>query len=447
MHFRELRHKLKILKIIHGYPPRYNAGSEVYSQTICRELSKEHEVQVFARFEDPFLPDYVMKNEVDDQDPSIKLNLINLPLDRHRYRIINENVDNQFERVLERFNPDLAHIGHLNHLSATILKVLKEKNIPIVYTLHDYWLMCPRGQFIQRHSQNPNEVWALCDGQEDRKCAKRCYTGYYVGDKDSQAQDVEHWTQWVSRRMQQFRELLKNVDVFHAPSRYLQHRYVNDFGLDESKTIYLDYGFDRSRSEGRQRDSKELFTFGYIGTHIPAKGIQHLIEAFGQLNGNCKLKIWGRPRAQNTEALQRIVQMLPKNSQDRIEWLPEYRNENLVQDVFNKTDCIVVPSIWFENSPLVIHEAQQARVPVVTADVGGMAEYVKDHVNGLLFKHRDASDLAAKMQMFVEDPKLAKTLGQHGYLFSDDGNIPSIEEHIVSLQKIYTELENIYVSN
>ncbi len=64
---------------------------------------------------------------------------------------------------------------------------------------------------------------------------------------------------------------------------------------------------------------------------------------------------------------------------------PEYRNQDIVRDVFDHVDAIVVPSVWVENSPLVIHEAQQARVPVITADVGGMAEYVEHEENGLLF--------------------------------------------------------------
>jgi glycosyltransferase involved in cell wall biosynthesis len=71
-----------------------------------------------------------------------------------------------------------------------------------------------------------------------------------------------------------------------------------------------------------------------------------------------------------------------------------------VPEVLNRVDAIVVPSIWEENSPLVIHEAQQARVPVITADVGGMAEYVRHEHNGLLFRHRNAGSLATQMQRF-----------------------------------------------
>lgn len=431
---------MKILKVIHGYPPLYNAGSEVYSQTICRELAKKHNVEVFARFEDPFEQDFAMKYETDDLCPQIKVNLINLPLDRHRYRIVNESVDKKFENVLTKFKPDIVHIGHLNHLSASILQVIKNYNIPIVYTLHDYWLMCPRGQFIQRHSDDVKDIWALCDGQEDRKCAQNCYSGYYVGDTNSIETDVEFWTNWVSRRMDIFRNLLKHVDIFHAPSQFLRDKYVNDFGLDPLKTVYLDYGFDRKRCEGRVRNKDEPFTFGYIGTHIPAKGIQHLIQAFGMLTGNCQLKIWGRPRAQNTSALHHIVNTLPKEAQKNIIWLSEYRNENLITDVFNQTDCIVVPSIWYENSPLVIHEAQQARVPVITANVGGMSEYVKHDINGLLFNHRDPIDLSHKMQDFVNNPQKAVDLGARGYFYSDDRNIPSIESHIIELEKIYEQL-------
>ena len=90
----------------------------------------------------------------------------------------------------------------------------------------------------------------------------------------------------------------------------------------------------------------------------------------------------------------------------------EYRNQDIVPDVFNRCDAIVVPSIWAENSPLVIHEAQQARVPVITADYGGMAEYVHQEVNGLLFAHRDPESLSRQMQRLAERPGTGETAGR-----------------------------------
>jgi len=426
---------VKILKVIHGYPMLYNAGSEVYSQTICHGLVKSgHEVHVFSREEDPFRPDGSMRVTHDLDVPEITLHLTNNSRYRDRYRL--EVVDKAFAGLLESLRPDIVHIGHLNHLSTSLVFEAKNRNIPVVYTLHDYWLMCPRGQFMQMHSDEDN-LWAACDGQENRKCATQCYARYYSGDPDEREQDISYWENWVKRRMSHIRKVTDAVDLFISPAKYLKERYEKDFGLPKDKSFYLDYGFDRSRMAGRKRANSEIFTFGYIGTHIPAKGIHDLIKAFGCIKGNALLRIWGRDRGQDSRALRAIVKTLPVEKQPCIEWMPEYKNQEISIDVFSKTDVIVTPSIWVENSPLVIHEAQQSRVPVITANVGGMAEYVEHGVNGLLYEHRNPGDLAEQMQTLLDNPEYSKQLGERGYLFSDDGEIPDIGVHIKDLEQCY----------
>lgn len=431
---------MKILQVIHGYPMRYNAGSEVYTQTLSQGLSDRHEVHVFTREEDAFAPDCRIRIEQDPDDSRVTLHIINNPRLRDRYRYA--GVDQKFSEVLDEIKPDIIHVGHLNHLSTSMLGEASARHIPIVYTLHDYWLMCPRGQFMQMHphSDEPTDLWAACDGQEDRKCADSCYARYFSGAVEEYATDVSYWTDWVTRRMQHVREVADMVDVFIAPADYLRHRYRQDFGLSANKLVYLDYGFDLSRMKNRIRCASEPFTFGYIGTHIPSKGIHQLIQAFGRLNGDSGLKIWGRHKGQDTEALKAIAKSLPCDVSSRIEWLSEYRNQEIVEDVFNQVDAIVVPSIWVENSPLVIHEAQQARVPVITADVGGMAEYVHHEVNGLLFKHRSIEHLSIQMQRFVDDPDYASKLGGRGYLFSESGDIPDIQSHVQEIEKLYMQV-------
>jgi MoaA/NifB/PqqE/SkfB family radical SAM enzyme len=99
-----------------------------------------------------------------------------------------------------------------------------------------------------------------------------------------------------------------------------------------------------------------------------------------------------------------------------------------------------VPSIWAENSPLVIHEAQQARVPVITADIGGMAEYVKDGENGLLFAHRDPKSLALAMARLASAPALAKKLGERGYLDAPDGDVPDVRDHVRIIESLYARV-------
>lgn len=429
---------MKILKVIHGYPMRYNAGSEVYSQTLCHGLAERHEVHVFTREEDAFGPDFRLRTERDADDPRVTLHLVNNPRLKDRYRA--GGVDQRFAEVLQQVRPDIVHVGHLNHLSTSLLKEAAVREVPIVFTLHDYWLMCPRGQFMQMFPENPNNLWAACDGQDNRKCAERCYARYFSGAPDEHKADISYWTDWVARRMAHVREMSALVDLFIAPARYLHDRYRDAFGLPARKLVYLDYGFARERMAGRCRTAGESFTFGYIGTHIPAKGIHDLIQAFGRLEGTPKLRIWGRPRGQDTDALRAMAAALPSGVTERVEWFPEYKNQEIVRDVFDRCDVIVVPSVWVENSPLVIHEAQQARVPVITANAGGMAEYVHHEVNGLLFEHRSAEALTEQMQRFVDDPGLAERLGARGYLYSPSGDIPEVGEHVRAVERLYDDV-------
>ena len=137
-----------------------------------------------------------------------------------------------------------------------------------------------------------------------------------------------------------------------------------------------------------------------------------------------------------------FVDALPGEGSLRVQWLPEYRNEDIVTEVFNHVDCLVVPSIWLENAPLVIHEALQARVPVITANAGGMAEYVQDGVNGLLFNYRDVDSLAHQMQRVVNTPALVHRLAKRGYIPSRTGDIPNMVDHAKAIESIYTQLVN-----
>ncbi len=138
-----------------------------------------------------------------------------------------------------------------------------------------------------------------------------------------------------------------------------------------------------------------------------------------------------------TASLRGQIQHLAIEKQKSIEWMGEYRNTDIIQQVFNNCDAIVVPSIWVENSPLVIHEALQARVPVITANSGGMAEYIHHEQNGLLFAHRDPLSLAEQMQRFVDHPHFATQLGERGYRQAADRNIPGIQHYIQVLETLY----------
>ena len=423
---------MHVLKIIHGYPPYYNAGSEVYSQSICNELSKNHKVSIFSREENPYCPDFQIRLQRLNQN--LDLYLLNNPNSKDGYR--HKQIDDNFSCLIKEIKPDIAHIGHLNHLSTGLVDELNKQNIPIIFTLHDFWLMCPRGQFLTRSIGLGNN-FQLCSGQDDRKCATNCYKVYFSGREKLEKEDCDNWSNWIHHRMIETKSIIEKVNLFIAPSNYLRQRFINEFSVPDEKIVYIDYGFPTEYLTQTEKSSeKKNFTFGYIGTHIPAKGLNILIEAFKKIEANASLKIYGRHNGQSTNAL-RLIALSSKNT---IEFEGEYINHNLANDVFSKVDCIVVPSIWGENSPLVIHEAQACKVPVITADFGGMKEFVQHKVNGLLFEHRNVNSLYEQMEFAVNNQELMKELGSHGYLHSNDGQVPNIQDHCNELSKLYLKI-------
>ena len=425
---------MKVLLVIHGYPRRYNAGSEVYTQILAHALTDAGcRVTVFTREEDAFLPDYHLRTEPDPLRTDISVHLVNHA--RSNVRFQNQHIDEAFARVIDSVRPDVVHFGHLSQLSLGLPAIAKSHHAATVFTLHDFWLMCPRGQFLQ-WGLTSGEPWELCDRQENRKCATRCYNRFITG--IAPEEEADHWERWVGQRMDQVRRACKHIDLFIAPSKHLLRRHVDEFGL-AANIVFIDYGFPVARYKGRRRHPEQAFVFGYIGRHHPSKGLHLLIAAFSALEGAARLRIWGRSAGQLTESLKRQAEKHPASA-TRVEWLPEYRNENIVNEVFNRCDCIVVPSIWDENSPLVIHEAQQCGVPVITADHGGMGEYVKNGENGLTFKHRDADSLRRAMRTAMTDADAVARMGRRGYLFSGDGQVPSSAQHAAEILAHYLRL-------
>ena len=199
------------------------------------------------------------------------------------------------------------------------------------------------------------------------------------------------------------RDMFEIVDCFIAPSRHLMD-LLAEFGLDRSRMVYSDYGTDLQEFARRRRSRRPSggpLRIGFLGSVQPVKGVHVLLQALQDLDPRSyEAFVWGNADAK------------PEYRRTLQRWLtpsitlagPVEQAE--VADVLASTDVLVVPSIWWENSPLVIHEAFAAGVPVVCSDVGGMAELVQDGVSGLHFRTADPSDLARRLQALIDDPRL-----------------------------------------
>jgi glycosyltransferase involved in cell wall biosynthesis len=173
---------------------------------------------------------------------------------------------------------------------------------------------------------------------------------------------------------------------------------------------------------------------GYIGQVARHKGVDVLVQAFCRLHVGEKaphLTLYG-----DTEQFPDFVQRLRKRAANRENIVFAGRFEHSqIRRVHADMDVLVVPSVWYENSPNVILEAFAAGTPVVVSRLGGMAELVTEGVNGFLFEAGSAKDLARVLQRFLDQPDLVETLGQ-GVLA-----VKTVQEEIEDLLQVYTALE------
>ena len=379
---------MRILLIIHGYPPYYMAGSEVYTYNLARELAKSNKVFVFCRFEDKSLPLYQIADTVSE---GVNIRYINNyePKDAVFYdKYLNPRIDDEFRNYVKIVNPDVVHIGHLSHLSTQIPIIAKrEFGLPVLFTIHDFWMFCHRGQLI-----NP-EDWKICPLPNIEQCT-RC-AAFHYNNPDFPAEQIRQRTEHI-------RHLIDCVDVFFAPSHTLEQFFI-EMGVDREKIFYSKYGFNISAIKNHKKSNRSEVVFGFTGRIIHTKGVHLLCEAFSKVEGNARLVVWGDADSEYGRDL------MQKYSGKNIEFNGRYHNDEL-QQVLDSFDVLVCPSIWLENAPLVIQEAQAAQIPVLVSDRGGMAELVHDGIDGFTFKLGDADDLRQKMQRIIDNPEILSAL-------------------------------------
>ena len=399
---------MNILHVIHGYPPYYMAGSEVYTYNLTQELSKRNRVHVFTRIENPFMDMYFI---FDEDVGLVHVRRINKPRGDYNLsdKYLDERVDEAYKKYMKELSPDVVHIQHLSHLSTNIpIITKKEFGIPIVFTIHDFWMFCVRGQLL-----TPD--YKICTGPSEDRCVS-CLK--YL-----------HTTLEEYRRYKEhMNEVLANIDYFLAPSRFIRQFYI-DMGIPEEKVVYSKYGFNKKIIRYRKKtySPRDSIRFGFVGRVIPSKGVHLLLRSFSSIKDRRKatLRIYGNAGKYRTY-LQNIAS-------EGVEFMESFDNSN-IDFILDDIDVLMVPSIWYENAPLVIQEAMLKGIPVITSDIGGMAELVKDGVNGLLFRVGDSDDLREKMEMIIKDPTIMNSME------TDPESIRSIEDDANFVEDIYRRL-------
>jgi glycosyltransferase involved in cell wall biosynthesis len=223
------------------------------------------------------------------------------------------------------------------------------------------------------------------------------------------------------------RKLAQDVDLFLAPSAYLRDEFI-DFGIPAGKVICSDYGFETAGFTKRNDLPRVARRFGFLGSLMHHKGVHVLLEAFEGLPTDARLDICGALHYDPgyTKALQSRVVHPGVN-------FVGSRSPEEVPRFLREIDCLVVPSIWQENSPLTIHEAFLSGVPVVASRMGGHPGLLGEG-GGLLYDADDVPELRSQLQWLYESPGALTDLAE---------SVPPVKpmsDHVVELVELYEGL-------
>ncbi|MBD9595463.1 glycosyltransferase family 4 protein [Ensifer sp. ENS05] len=295
--------------------------------------------------------------------------------------------------LLRDFRPDVVHIHHLLLLGAEFPHIVR-RTLPecrIVMTLHDYYPLCHHDGLMVRTSGKE-----LCHKSSPDRCHS-CFKDIPLD-------------RFVLRE-QHLKALLRTVDRFISPSQFLRQRFI-DWGLNGDQIDVIANGLpprDAPSRKGQPENDRPVF--GYFGNLNPWKGTSVLLEAARQLIDEglrFELRVHGGAPFQADSFKDEIARLFKKTAPS-VQQRGAYRRED-IGDLIAAVDCTIVPSIWWENAPLVIGEAQSQRKPVIASNIGGMAEMVQDGVNGITVSPNDPRALAAAMRRIAESPDLRRRL-------------------------------------
>lgn len=296
--------------------------------------------------------------------------------------------------LLRDFRPDVVHLHHLLLLGAEFPHIVR-RTLPdcrIVLTLHDYYPICHHDGLMVRTKDRE-----LCHGASPDRC-HACFKDIALD-------------RFVLRE-RHIKSLLSAVDAFVSPSEFLRQRYV-DWGLDAERIGVIANGQPERAAVETPRMERNKPVFGYFGNLNPWKGTTVLLEAAKHLISegfDFELRVHGAAPFQN-EAFVSDIDRLFAETAPFVQRRGAYRREDIPQ-LIRQVDCALMPSIWWENAPLVIQEAQGQDCPVICSNIGGMAEMIEDGVNGLTVPPNDPLALAHAMRRIAENPELRRSLAE-----------------------------------
>ncbi len=417
---------LRILLVVHQYPPEHIGGTELYTQNLARRLLEAgHTPSILCPSESR--PEGQTNQPVDESG----LRIYRVPLgpqSRNQVFLSTFRKGPAYEaivRILEKDRPELVHIQHLMGLPADLGDLFDKTGIPYLITIHDYWYGCANAQLITNYDgsicHGPDQRFYNCGRCAIARAGRPQLQGFSPG-----------LAPLMAYRNRKLCRVLANARQVIAPTYFVQHMY-REMGLPTDNMIVVPHGIEVpgpgfSRSEERKKSvNKAGLHIGYVGSLGWQKGVHNLVQAVNELPlDEVRLSIYG-----NLSTFPEYVEELKAMAvHPGIHFAGPVSREALWSAMAN-LDVLVLPTLWYEASPLTIQEAFAVQVPIIASRIGAMEEKIRDGVDGLLVPPDDPTALRDTLSQLIGDPQILERLRQ--------GIRPvyTIADHTAEIERIY----------
>ena len=326
--------------------------------------------------------------------------------------IYSVEVEKAIRKEIEEVKPDLVYIIHfVNKLSPSVIRGAKKMGKPVVLRLSDYFLLCPRFDFM--YEKKPCEE---CLHKGYRTCIqRRCVKGSLFASM----------VRVFSMKIHSLLNIYKDVDAFITPSEFLKNKLVEN-GFDREKINCIPT-FTASKSEvGEPRIGKYGLYFGRISEE---KGVETVVQAFEMLPDH-HVKIMGDP---TTEEAKRLIRYVEEKNLQNIEFVG-FKSGVELEEIIKGSRYTLIPSVWYDNLPNTALESFQYSKPVIASNIGSLPELVLDGVNGYLFEAGNAEELRDKVLLLADD-QTVEIMGKASRARLEERFAP--ETHYEALMKIF----------
>jgi glycosyltransferase involved in cell wall biosynthesis len=288
--------------------------------------------------------------------------------------------------------------------------------IPVIQTVHQYKLVCPNYRLYNPRTET------ICEkglsGRFYHPVVERCH-------KDSVgAGALIAFESFLHRKTRIYE---KGIDIFHVPSRFMGEK-MRQAGVGDGKIRHLFYTIKVDEFEPQYDPADYLLYFGRLARE---KGIVTLLKAMKNVP-SARLKVAGdgpmRPE---------IETFIKENGLQNVELLGKKSGAALASLIRNAR-FVVVPSEWYDNSPLVIYESFAYGKPVIASQMGGMPELVDHEENGMLFEAGNVEELSSQISRLWVDSGTVVKFGKAGRRKAESEFAP--QPHYERLVEWYYEL-------